>query len=79
MASYVINKSPQTTLEGKVPKKVWTWKSVDHSSLRVFSCLVYIHISSMIGQSLTLNQSSVSAKDMKKEINNISFRIWQEK
>ena len=44
MASYLINRSPRATLDGKVAEEVWTGTEVDYSSLRVFSCSAYVHI-----------------------------------
>lgn len=49
MASYMIIRLPWKTLEGKVVEKVCTGKLVDYSSLRVFGCPAYLHISSAYG------------------------------
>ncbi len=46
MACFLINRSPRVTLEGKVAEEVWTGNEVDYSSLRVFGCPAYMHVSS---------------------------------
>ena len=44
MACYLINRSPRETLYGKAAEEVWTCNEVDYSSLRVFGCPAYAHI-----------------------------------
>lgn len=46
MPSYLINKSPQTSLEGKVVEEVWIDNSIDLDSLKIFGCSTYVLISS---------------------------------
>ena len=45
MTCFLINRSPRTTLDGKVTEEVWTSNEVDYSGLRVFGCPAYMHIS----------------------------------
>ena len=45
MACFLINRSPWTTLDGKVAEEVCTGNEVDYSGLRVFGCPAYLHIS----------------------------------
>ncbi|GAA0156231.1 hypothetical protein LIER_38239 [Lithospermum erythrorhizon] len=40
----IINLSPTTTLEGKVPNEVWTGKNITYKHLRVFGCRAFVHI-----------------------------------
>ena len=40
-----MNCSPHTALKFKSTQEVWYDSSADYSNLRVFSCLVYIHVS----------------------------------
>eukprot|EP00253_Pinus_taeda_P020671 PITA_20671 len=40
-ACYVINRSPSTTIDCKVPQEVWTGHPCDYSKLRVFGCDAY--------------------------------------
>ena len=41
---YLITLSPYTALKFKSPQEVWYNTSVNYSSLRVFGCLIYIHV-----------------------------------
>jgi hypothetical protein len=41
---YLINRSPTTTLDGGIPKEVWTGKRVNYSHLKVFGCEAFVHI-----------------------------------
>nr|GEW08837.1 retrovirus-related Pol polyprotein from transposon TNT 1-94 [Tanacetum cinerariifolium] len=43
-ATYLINCSPHTSLDGNIPKILWSGNFVDYSNLRVFGCLVYVHV-----------------------------------
>ena len=45
MACYLINKSPRATLDRKGAEEVWTGSPINYSSLRVFGCPAYVHIS----------------------------------
>ncbi|GAA0147899.1 hypothetical protein LIER_07488 [Lithospermum erythrorhizon] len=43
-AIYVINLSPTTVLEGKVPDEVWFGKKISYNHLRVFGCKAFLHM-----------------------------------
>ncbi|GAA0155422.1 transmembrane signal receptor [Lithospermum erythrorhizon] len=43
-AIHVINLSPTTVLEGKVPDEVWTGRVRSYNHLRVFGCKAFVHI-----------------------------------
>ena len=43
-ATYVINRSPSTPLDGDVPRRVWTGKDVSYEHLKVFGYLSYMHV-----------------------------------
>lgn len=43
-AVYIQNRSPHRTLGNVTPKKVFTGKKPNIDDLRIFGCLVYIHI-----------------------------------
>ena len=45
MACYLINRSSKASLDGKIAEKVWTSSPINYSSLRVFGCPAYVHIS----------------------------------
>ena len=42
---YVQNHTPHKVLENKTPEEVFSGKKLEVSHLRIFGCLVYIHIS----------------------------------
>ena len=41
---YVQNRTPHRVLENKTPEEVFYSKKLEFSHLRIFGCLVYIHI-----------------------------------
>ena len=41
---YIQNKSPHVTLENVTPEEAFVGNKPDFSHLRIFGCLVYIHI-----------------------------------
>lgn len=45
-ASYVTNRGPSTSLNCKIPAQVWNDKVIKFSHLKVFGCVLYIHIDS---------------------------------
>ncbi|KAL0307086.1 UNVERIFIED_CONTAM: hypothetical protein Sradi_6125900 [Sesamum radiatum] len=46
MECYLINRSPQASLGGKVTEEVWTSNLVDFDHLQVFGCSAYVHVHS---------------------------------
>ena len=45
-AAHLINRSPSTPLNFKLPEEVWSGKKVNLSYLKVFGCVSYVHIDS---------------------------------
>ena len=43
-AVYLINRSPSSSIEGKIPEEVWSGNSINYSFLRVFGCIAYAHV-----------------------------------
>lgn len=43
-ACYLVNKSPSSVLEDKIPQEVWIGKKPTLSHLRVFGCDAYVHV-----------------------------------
>ena len=41
---YLVNRSPNTSIECKTPEEVWSGKPADYSNLRVFGCPAYVHV-----------------------------------
>jgi hypothetical protein len=44
IACYLINRSPNSAINFKIPEEVWTGKLVDYSNLRMFGCPTYAHV-----------------------------------
>ena len=44
VASYLVNRSPSTTIKLKAPEEVWPSSPTDYSNLRVFGCPAYAHV-----------------------------------
>ncbi|KAK0599620.1 hypothetical protein LWI29_007024 [Acer saccharum] len=44
-ASYIVNRLPASTLDGKTPKEVWSGQPVsDYDRLHIFECPAYFHV-----------------------------------
>ena len=44
MAVHLINRSPNSTLDGGVPEEAWTGKKPSYDHLHVFGCESYVHV-----------------------------------
>lgn len=44
--SFIINRSPSSAIDFKIPKEVWSGKLVDYSSLKIFGCRAYVYVQS---------------------------------
>lgn len=44
-ACYLINRSPNSSLDFKVPEEVWSGNKPTYSHLKPFGCIAYVHIS----------------------------------
>ena len=42
--SFIINRSPSSTIDFKIPKEVWLGRPIDYSSLKIFGCPAYVHV-----------------------------------
>ena len=42
--SFIINRSPSSTINFKILEEVWSSRPMDYSSLKIFSCLAYVHV-----------------------------------
>ena len=47
-AAYLINRGPSVLMEFRLPEEVWNGKEVKFSHLKVFCCISYVHIDSML-------------------------------
>lgn len=43
-ACYLVNRSPHSSLDGKIPEEVWSGNQVEYSNLKIFGCLAYVHV-----------------------------------
>ena len=43
-AYYLINRSPSTAIDFKIPEEVWSDTPANYSHLRVFGCPAYFHV-----------------------------------
>ncbi|GJW27376.1 retrotransposon protein, putative, ty1-copia subclass [Tanacetum coccineum] len=43
-AAYLINRSPSTAIEKKIPIELWSGHSSDYEMLRTFGCVAYSHV-----------------------------------
>ena len=41
-ASFIINRSPSSAIDFKIPKEVWSGRLVDYSSIKIFGYPAYI-------------------------------------
>jgi len=44
MASYLVNKSPRTSLQLNIPEEVWSGNHVDYPRFKVFGYPTYAHV-----------------------------------
>ena len=45
IACYLVNRSPQTSIEFQILEEVWSGNLIDYSILRIFGCPVFAHVS----------------------------------
>ena len=41
---YIINRSPHSSLDNKVPEEVWSKRQLDYSQIRIFGSPAYVHV-----------------------------------
>ena len=46
IASFIINRSPSSAIDFKIPEEVWSGKPIDYSNLKIFGCPTYVHVQS---------------------------------
>ena len=46
MASFIINRSPSSAIDFKIPEEVWLGSLVDYLSIKIFGCPTYVHVQS---------------------------------
>ena len=45
-ANFIINRSPSSAIDFKIPEEVWSGRPIDYSSLKIFGCPAYVHVQS---------------------------------
>ena len=75
-AAYLINRSPSTPLDFKLPEEVWSDKQVNLSHLKVFGCVSYVHVNAA-------DRSKLDAKSTKCYFigyggAEIGYRFWDD-
>ena len=73
-ASFIINKCPSSVIDFKIPKKVWSGRPVDYSSLKIFSCPAYLHVQS--GELSKLDSKSRKCVFLGFEKGVKGYRLW---
>jgi len=43
-AYYLVNRFSHTSIDFQIPEEVWLVIPVDYSTLRIFRCLVFVHV-----------------------------------
>lgn len=70
---FLINWGWSVSLDGGIPKEVWSGKEVDLSFLKVLYCISYIHIDLIARTKLGAKSISVRSLDMMLVILDIDF------
>jgi len=74
MASFIINRSPLSAIDFKIPEEVWLGSLVDHSSLKIFGCPTYVHVQS--GEHSKLDSNSRKCVFLGFENGVKGYRLW---
>ena len=77
MACFLINRSPRARLDGRVSEEVWIGSEVDYSSLRVFGCPAYVHVSSDERSKLDAKSKQCVFLGYQKGVK--GFKLWDPK
>ena len=73
-ASFIINRSPSSAIDFKIPKEVWSGRPVDYLSLKIFGCLAYVHVQS--GECSKLDSKSRKCVFLGFEKGVKGYRLW---
>lgn len=77
VACYLMNRSPLILLNFEILEKVWSGKNPSYSYLKVFRCLVFVHISKEFKQKLdTRSTLCILVGYGDKEF---EYRLWDSK
>ena len=73
-ASFIINRSPSSSIDFKIPKEVWSSRPVDYSSRKIFGCPTYVHVQS--GECSTLDSKSRKCIFLGFENGVKGYKLW---
>ena len=73
-AGYLVNRSPHTRLDGRLPEEVWSGRTVGLDHLRVFGCTAYVHIGA--GEQSKLDARSCKAVFLGYLRGVKGYRLW---
>ena len=73
-ASFIINGSPSSAIDFKIPKEVWSGKLVDYSSLKIFGCPAYVHVQSKEHSKLDSKSTKCVFLGFEKGVK--GYRLW---
>ena len=79
IASFIINRSPSSAIDFKIPEEVWSGKPVDYSSLKIFGCPASVHVQSGEHSKLDSKSRNVYFLVLKKVLKATSFRIQSQR
>ena len=73
-ASFIINRSPSSAIDFKIPEEVWLGRPVDYLSLKVFACPAYVLVQS--GERSKLDSKSRKCVFLGFEKSVKDYRLW---
>ena len=79
-ANFIINRSPSSTIDFKIPEEVQSGKLVDYSSLKIFGVPAYMHVQS--GEHSKLDSKSIKCIFLgfeKNVLKDTDFRIQSQR
>ena len=77
-AVYLINRSPNTKLDFKIPEEAWTGRKLSYKQLRTFGCEAYAHVPKDLRAKL--NFKSKKCIDVGYGLNgHFGYRLWDPK
>ncbi|KAG9444911.1 hypothetical protein H6P81_016251 [Aristolochia fimbriata] len=71
---YLINRSPSSALDGRIPEEVWAGKNVDYSLLKIFDCIAYAHFDREVRKKL--DPKSTKCVFLGYEGDKYGYRLW---
>ena len=74
IASFIINRSPSSAIDFKIPEEVWSGRPVDYSSLKIFRCSAYVHVQR--GERSKLDSKSRKCVFLGFEKGIKGYRLW---